>query len=110
MKTPFVLLALIIAFCGNGCANGIAYDDPWFSTDKFEHAFISAGIAAGSTLMAKRADIAESSAPVIGFSTSFAVGIGKEAYDLRVRKTFWSWKDLCWDAVGGVLGSVAASR
>lgn len=111
MNTRFIALTFMLAaWCCNGCASSVGHDDPWFGSDKYKHAAISAGIAAGATIAAKHAEISESSAPVIGFSTSFAVGLGKEAYDLRIRKTFWSWKDLCWDIFGGVLGSVAASQ
>ncbi|GAK53014.1 hypothetical protein U14_04273 [Candidatus Moduliflexus flocculans] len=111
MNIQLATLTFILAvLCGNGCASSVGHDDPWFGADKYKHAAISAGIAAGATITARHAEISESSAPIIGFSTSFAVGLGKEAYDLRIRKTFWSWKDLCWDIFGSVLGSVAASQ
>ncbi len=106
----FLLLVLVCAFGSNGCVNGASQADPWLGGDKLKHAAISAGIAAGSTLFAKEAEVSASSAPIIGFSASFAVGIGKETYDQQIRKTFWSWKDLCWDALGSTVGSLAASR
>ena len=42
---------------------------------------------------------------VIGISVTFGVGASKEFYDLALKETYWSWKDLIWDIVGGALGS-----
>ena len=48
-------------------------------------------------------------AVLIGISTTFVIGSGKEWYDKKVKKTLFSWKDMAWNIAGGTLGSFAVS-
>ena len=38
-----------------------------------------------------------------------AAGLGKETYDLRVKGTCWSWRDVFWDFLGASAGASLAA-
>jgi uncharacterized protein YfiM (DUF2279 family) len=99
-------LSLLLVFSTTSCST-LSYlpdDDPWLAKDKMYH-FVAAGaIGAGSTaLAAKNGD--DDVSPYIGVSVAMAFGAGKEYYDENVKGTFWSWKDMVWDFIGGTTGS-----
>ena len=100
-----LLLCLAVMFLCSGCATLYWGDDSWTGKDKAYH-FVAGGIiGAGTTLALKRNGIDATAAPIIGISTSFAIGGGKEWYDANVKGSFWSWKDMAWDVIGGAAGS-----
>jgi len=39
----------------------------------------------------------------IGFMISIVAGIGKEVYDLKIKKTFYSWPDMVFTIIGGLI-------
>lgn len=39
----------------------------------------------------------------LGLILSFAAGIGKEIYDLKIKKTFYSWPDMLATIIGGLI-------
>ena len=78
--------------------------DPWFGPDKAKHFVISAGIAGAATLAAENHGWEDGEAFVPALGLTFAIGAGKEAYDARVKKTGWSWRDLTWGMLGGLAG------
>jgi uncharacterized protein YfiM (DUF2279 family) len=92
-----------------GCASFRACDqgDDWWGSDKKKHFAAAALIGAGVTFAAStQADPGESAA--LGVTVAMVVGLGKEGYDLEVKKTCWSWKDLVWDFIGASAGASAA--
>ncbi|HMP91200.1 MAG TPA: hypothetical protein PJ991_13450 [Kiritimatiellia bacterium] len=94
----------------SGCANfrSCGGGDDWWGPDKKKHFAASAAIGAGTTLaVSTRADTADAAA--IGFATATAAGAAKEWYDLNIKKTCWSWKDLVWDIIGASVGASLAA-
>ena len=91
-----------------GCATVPVAQDPWFGPDKAKHFAISAGASGVVTLACLNSgwEGGEAFVPAIGLT--LALGAGKEAYDAKVRKTFWSWRDLTWGMLGGLAGYGAA--
>ena len=110
-NTAIVVASVILAFMFFGCATfNNHYGDEWFGKDKFYH-FTAAGvIGAGTTAVAKNNGSSECDAPVIGISVGVGFGAGKEFYDLSVKETYWSWKDMLWDLIGCSVGSYAVSK
>jgi putative lipoprotein len=112
------LLFLLLVFSLTACAVTAQHNthqhkthqhkhDAWFGEDKAYHFFASSVIGAAATKVALNNQAAPCDAVIIGISSSFVIGAGKEWYDLKVRKTFFSWKDMAWDIAGGTLGSFA---
>ena len=87
-----------------GCATAPVAQDPWFGQDKFKHFGISAVVAGVATVVGEHNGLedGEAFAPAIGLT--LALGAGKETYDARVKRTFWSWRDLTWGLMGGLAG------
>ena len=105
----FVLIQGCASVGGTGASRLKNSSDPWFGQDKYYHALTSAAIA---RLAAKRAERNSSNpcAPlVVGLGVSLSAGTAKELYDKNVRKTIFSWRDMVWNAVGALLGSLSVS-
>ena len=94
----------------SGCATFDWGNDSWLGKDKLYHFAVSGAIGAGTTVAAQKNVASPKAASVIGITATVGLGTGKECYDAIVKDTFWSWKDLVWDFVGGTVGSYAASR
>lgn len=79
--------------------------DKWFAMDKFLHFTASAGIT-GLSYHCYHCQFKNPEKNSIYFSVTFAgaSGIGKELFDLKYRKTGWSWKDIVVDAAGIAAG------
>lgn len=92
---------LLMAVCC-GCAN--IRQDPWWSRDKAAHLAASAAIAAAATQTAIDAGEHESRAHAQAVGVVLVIGAGKEVYDRGVGGTGWSWRDMAWNLLGGVLG------
>ena len=112
---PHVFIMCIISLFGigilsSGCATMYWGDDSWVGQDKLYHFAAGSVIGAGTTLALKRNGVDRKTAPVFGITVSVGIGAGKEWYDENVEGTFWSWKDMVWDAVGGAAGSYAVLR
>ncbi len=103
-------LALLCLF-NLGCAGfrSCGPGDAWFGPDKAKHLVASAAIG-GAVAATAAPDHGRDAATAIGFGTAMAAGLGKEAYDLHVKKTCWSWKDLAWDVLGASLGASLAAQ
>lgn len=43
---------------------------------------------------------------VIGLLISFIGGVGKEIYDLKIKKTKFDWRDIKWTTIGGSILSI----
>ncbi len=102
-----VLIAGVV--CSSGCATFYLGDDAWTGQDKLYH-FVAGGvIGAGTTHVLERNGMKKHHAPVYGITASVGVGGGKEWYDANVKGTYWSWKDMVWDMIGGATGSYLVS-
>ena len=79
--------------------------DPWFGRDKLLHFTASAFIqgAAHSVLRANGRDYGASSRGAA--LVTLTAGVGKELWD-RHRHRDFSFRDLAWDGIGGVVGAV----
>lgn len=66
--------------------------DPFIAKDKTKHF--------GASYIAVQAVYQTSQSTEKAIVASALLGIGKEFYDLKVKKTTFSFKDLLWDALG----------
>ncbi len=86
-----------------------APDDPWFGRDKMLH-FVVAGVIQFTVYAQLRALGAQPDAALIGASVATAgASVAKELRDVH-RGGVFSWRDLTWDAAGGVAGGVLARK
>lgn len=88
-----------------GCAGFRTCGDSWLGPDKAKHFAAGFVLGAGGALAAR--DLEPEEAAAVGWSTAMAAGFGKETYDLRVKGTCWSWRDVFWDFLGASLGASA---
>ena len=109
-KILFYLLSIILFLTVSGCATTRCYHDNFFGKDKLYHFTASGVIGAGVTAVSRNNGISDYKAPVIGVSVSIGIGAGKEFYDLTVKETYWSWKDIVWNLIGSSVGSYAVSE
>ena len=102
---------MVLLIIMSGCATCKNYNmDRWFGKDKFYH-FTAAGvIGAGTTLVASNNSDSESVSHITGISVAVGIGAGKECYDTTIKETYWSWKDMFWNLIGGVAGSYAVTN
>jgi uncharacterized protein YfiM (DUF2279 family) len=101
-----VTVALVL---GAGCATVDHPDDRWFGRDKAYHCAAAAVIGAGVTALVSGDELSDVEAGARGTGAAVIAGASKEWFDRGVRKTYWSWKDLVWDLIGGLAGSFAAA-
>ena len=73
------------------------------------HFLTASVIGAAATKVAVNNQASPCEAVFIGISTTLVIGAGKEWYDLKVKKTLFSWKDMVWNLAGGSIGSFAVS-
>ena len=103
------MTGVIILFAMSGCSS-YGYNDPFWGRDKLYHFTASGVIGAGTTMASSRNGVSDRDAPLIGISVAMSFGSGKECYDMNVKGSFWSWKDMFWDLMGGVTGSYLAAE
>jgi len=101
------LIGYVLVMSLSACATTPHPNDEWFGNDKMRHFLVSSVIGAGFTKMAANNGVAPCDSIYVGISASLAIGAGKEWYDKKIRKTYFSWKDMFWDFAGGTLGSFA---
>ncbi len=94
----------------SGCTASTANHDAWFGEDKFLHFSAAAVIGAGSGVVARNIGTSRSEASVLGVSVAIGAGAIKELYDKWINQRYWSWKDIFWDTVGGIAGSLVGAR
>lgn len=81
------------------------YKDNWFGEDKFFHFSISSLLVGSSYHLLKcRLKRDEKSSTSFSLTTTFLIGIGKELYDKRIKKEFFSYKDLIYNLLGILCG------
>ena len=101
-----LLVAVLVVNTGCASFRRCGPDDSWLGPDKASHFAATALIGGGVTLLL---DNETESAASIGWSAAVTTGIAKEVYDLRVKQTCFSWKDLVWDVIGASVGVTVAS-
>ena len=109
IPSKFSLMIMVVILV-SGCATSRCYHDDLFGKDKLYHFAVAGTVGAGVTAIAHNNGSSESNAPVIGVTVVVGIGAGKEFYDLKVKETYWSWKDMIWNVIGGSVGSYAVSE
>jgi putative lipoprotein len=109
-KSISIVVFLGIIVVVSGCAPLSVEHDTHLGQDKALHFGVAAFIGAESSLIAGHYGASNTEASVVGISFALGMGALKELYDKRVRKTYWSWKDMFWNAMGGVIGGVAGAK
>ena len=75
--------------------------DRWFAADKAHHFALSAYLTAVNFYLAKKElNMPGSPALTVSVGVSFSLGVVKEVYDGKLRKTKFSFKDLVADCSG----------
>lgn len=79
--------------------------------DKSLHFGAGALVGGIAAYVSDRAGITDNKfeALLVSVSASTAVAVGKEAYDLYVKKTFVDQKDILWTAIGGMVGGLSVT-
>lgn len=96
----------LVAGLAAGCASLRHGDDPWWGEDKAKHFAVCSLAGAAGALAARQADGSDGQAFGIGVGVAVGLGVGKETYDDRIKGTYFSGKDLVWDLLGGLAGSL----
>jgi putative lipoprotein len=109
-KSISIVVFLGIICAVSGCAPSTVEHDAWFGQDKALHFGVAAFIGAESSMLAEYYGALDTQASLVGVSCALGMGVLKELYDERVKKTYWSWKDMFWDAVGGAFGGIAGAK
>ena len=90
----------------SGCASLRHSGDPWWGEDKAKHFAVCGLAGAAGALAVRQADGADGPAFGVGLGVALGLGAGKETYDARIKGTYFSGKDLVWDLLGGLAGSL----
>lgn len=103
-------MAAAVVMAGTaGCASVGRPDDPWVGRDKAWHFLGSTVVSAGVTILGQEQDLGDPAAAGIGFGVAVSLGGVKETCDLKIKRTYWSWRDFLWDVAGAALGAVSAA-
>ena len=105
----FMIGVSLLIFSGCSTFTSLNDDDFW-GRDKLYHFTASSVISASSTAIADNNGASKSNAYVIGISSTVGIGVCKEIYDLNIKDSYWSWKDLFWDVMGSFAGGYAVVR
>ncbi len=98
--------AVIIGLVSTGCVTTDPRGDDWFGRDKAWHFAVGGAISAGTVAAARRNDVPDAESMVWGVGVTMTMGAGKELYDVHVRKSYWSWRDMTWNLAGSLLGGL----
>lgn len=75
--------------------------DNWFSEDKFFHFSVSALLVGSSYHFLKcRLEKNKEISTTLSLTSTFLLGIFKEIYDKKIKKKYFSYKDLIFDVLG----------
>ena len=106
---PNLTWVILLVTTFSGYAGSNHRSDPWFGVDKVYHFCGGAVIGGGTTAIAEHNGWSEGEARCLAFGITLPLGAAKETYDLTVKKTGWSWKDLIWTAAGTLTGNLIAT-
>ena len=101
-----IWVGLAAAVLCSGCASLRHASDPWWGEDKAQHFAVCALAGAATALAAQQNDLSDGRTFLIGTGVAVGLGVGKETYDARIKRTYFSGKDLVWEFVGGAVGSM----
>lgn len=77
------------------------YKDTWFGEDKFFHFSVSSLLVGSSYHLLKcRLEKDKKTSACFSLTGTFLIGISKEIYDKKIKKEFFSYKDLIYDLLG----------
>lgn len=103
MNACLVMLGLMLA-----CAGQTPPEDPWLAEDKLQHFALSFAATALGYGVARVA-IEPRGARAAAGGAALAAGVAKEVADVRAG-TFFSFRDLAWDAAGVAVGLTLANQ
>lgn len=108
MKMPrrLVLCATGVALATCGCGTFRHADDTWWGPDKARHLTLSMALAAGTSYALADGGTEGEAAAVAGLGVAALAGAAKEVHDQRIKRTYFSGKDLVWDLIGGLAGGL----
>ena len=69
-------------------------------------AISGSGAGAAAAVSAQQGDCSDGQTFLVGMGVAVGLGAGKETYDDRIKGTYFSGKDLVWDLLGGLAGSL----
>lgn len=73
------------------------------------HFTASGAISFVATSVALDNGASDGDAFAVGMGSVIAAGCAKEYFDVTVKGTFWSWKDMTWNTAGGLAGGCGAT-
>ena len=99
--------ALVLAAAlAAGCASLRHSGDPWWGEDKAKHFAVCGLAGAAAAVCVQQGDGSDGQTFLVGMGVAMGLGAGKETYDARIKGTYFSGKDLVWDLLGGLAGSL----
>lgn len=104
----FCTMLFALALTTTGCSANRFNHDPWLGHDKAMHFTASAAISFVATSVALDNGASDGDAFATGMGSVIAAGCAKEYFDVAVKDTFWSWKDMTWNTAGGLAGGYGA--
>ena len=100
------LLWAMVVSLGSGCATPRGHHDAWWGEDKLKHFVVAGGISAAATAIASQNGASDGAAFAVAVPITLGAGSAKEWHDREVKGTYWSWRDMAWNAVGAAAGSI----
>jgi len=107
--SPFSIALLAAVLCSTAGCGAAVCRDAWLGPDKARHFAAGFAIGAVTSTLAGHSGWSPAGGAALGLGVVAAAGAGKEAADLKVSKTCWSWKDLTWDLLGGIVGTAVGT-
>ncbi|MFE8073179.1 hypothetical protein QQM79_19125 [Marinobacteraceae bacterium S3BR75-40.1] len=99
--------SLLLTLSLSGCAHQAPAGDHWLGVDKLEHFTLSAATAASLNRAAERDHWAPCAGTLGSMTLTLSGGALKELYDLKIKGTYWSWRDMTADLLGAAAGALA---
>ena len=96
-KMKIFLLISLLSLSGK-------HQDKWFAKDKFYHLSVAYFLYNSAHLFAVHRGYSVKKADDISIGFVLSVSVLKELYDLKIKKTLFSIKDLTFDSFGILLG------
>ena len=99
---------LFFGWCAalSGCASLRHAGDSWWAEDKAQHFAVCALAGAAGAFAARQGDLSDGRSFLIGTGVAVGLGVSKETVDARIKRSYFSGKDLVWDLLGGTIGSL----
>ncbi|MBU1694363.1 MAG: hypothetical protein KKC51_10425 [Verrucomicrobia bacterium] len=98
--------ALIVVSLFSGCVTFDHPKDHWLARDKAGHFLTFGALGAAAAAAALHNDQSDNEAFMIGVGVATGLGAAKEYVDEKPLHKYFSAKDLIWDLMGGIVGSL----